>query len=140
MSNKCNKCESVRLASVSGKVSDCFWCTDLQSDKDYEGYVPDDLGIGGGDYIQFTYCLDCGQIRGDFPQDGASIAGIDGVQWTVKYILLVGDDDKEYTATIPGDEDDFDEEAFDDYVSAQHPGIVLNGNWNNVEITYSEQA
>ena len=25
------------------------------------------LGIGGGDYIEFSYCGDCGQIQGDFP-------------------------------------------------------------------------
>ena len=31
------------------------------------GYVPRDLGIGGGDDVQFDYCLDCGQIQGKFP-------------------------------------------------------------------------
>jgi hypothetical protein len=31
------------------------------------GYVPDDLGIGGGDAVQLTYCLDCGQIQRAFP-------------------------------------------------------------------------
>jgi hypothetical protein len=31
------------------------------------GYVPDDLGIGGGDDVHFAYCLDCGQIQGTFP-------------------------------------------------------------------------
>jgi hypothetical protein len=25
------------------------------------------MGIGGGDYVAFSYCLDCGQIQGDFP-------------------------------------------------------------------------
>ena len=32
-----------------------------------EGYVPENLNIGGGDYIEFTYCLQCGKIQGDFP-------------------------------------------------------------------------
>jgi hypothetical protein len=30
-------------------------------------YVPRDLGIGGGDDVQFDYCLDCGQIQDSFP-------------------------------------------------------------------------
>jgi hypothetical protein len=32
-----------------------------------QGYVPRDLGIGGGDDVHFAYCLDCGQIQGKFP-------------------------------------------------------------------------
>jgi hypothetical protein len=35
--------------------------------NDHDGYVPNDLGIGGGDYIQFSYCMDCGKIQGSFP-------------------------------------------------------------------------
>jgi hypothetical protein len=31
------------------------------------GYVPRDLGIGGGDDVQLAYCLDRGQIQGKFP-------------------------------------------------------------------------
>ena len=30
------------------------------------------MGIGGGDYIEFAYCLDCGQIQKDFPVDLSS--------------------------------------------------------------------
>lgn len=36
--------------------------------KRHEGYVASDMGIGGGDYIEFGYCLDCGQIQGEFPR------------------------------------------------------------------------
>jgi hypothetical protein len=25
------------------------------------------MGIGGGDYVEFDYCLNCGQIQGQFP-------------------------------------------------------------------------
>jgi hypothetical protein len=25
------------------------------------------MGIGHGDYIEFRYCLNCGQIQGEFP-------------------------------------------------------------------------
>jgi hypothetical protein len=35
--------------------------------KDNDGYVPDDLGIGGGDYVEFDMCLTCGQVQGKFP-------------------------------------------------------------------------
>ena len=61
---KCS-CGSSRIAKVSGKTSDCcvFWYKKMESD----GYVPDDVGIGGGDYIEFSYCLDCGKIQGKFP-------------------------------------------------------------------------
>lgn len=34
---------------------------------EFDGYVPDDIGIGGGDYVEFTWCLECGQIQGQFP-------------------------------------------------------------------------
>jgi hypothetical protein len=39
---------------------------DLAGRHEY-GYVPRDLGVGGGDDVQFAYCLDCGQIQGRFP-------------------------------------------------------------------------
>jgi hypothetical protein len=39
----------------------------------HDGYVPDDLGIGGGDYVEFDYCLDCGQLQGKFPLPPANI-------------------------------------------------------------------
>ena len=61
----CKQCNSERVASVMGKCSDLF---NAQLDeKEYEGYVPHDMGIGGGDEVQFDYCLDCGQIQGNFP-------------------------------------------------------------------------
>jgi hypothetical protein len=31
--------------------------------------VPDNLGIGGSDYMEFSYCLECGQIQDTFPVD-----------------------------------------------------------------------
>jgi hypothetical protein len=36
-------------------------------DAAHDGYVPSKMGIGGGDYMEFSYCLDCGQIQGKFP-------------------------------------------------------------------------
>jgi len=38
-----------------------------------DGYVPDDMGIGGGDYIRLHICLECGQVQGKFPL-GESVA------------------------------------------------------------------
>jgi len=62
---KCFKCKSDRLVEINAKSSDCntLWNKDIT----YEGYVPMGLGIGGGDYIEFEWCLNCGQIQGDFP-------------------------------------------------------------------------
>jgi hypothetical protein len=50
---------------VNAKCSDlCFFETNA---KESDGYVPGGVGIGGGDYVEFVYCLDCGQIQGEFP-------------------------------------------------------------------------
>ncbi len=62
---ECGKCSSERVAQVSAKC--CDHCVYQYQDREHIGYVPDDLGIGGGDYIEFDYCLDCGQIQGHFP-------------------------------------------------------------------------
>ena len=60
------KCGSERIASITAKCSDlCF--TYLPGRKEIEGYVVDEIGIGGGDYVEFDYCLDCGQMQGTFP-------------------------------------------------------------------------
>ena len=64
---ECMTCESDRLLIVSGKVSDrCY--LEMKNDG-MSGYVPDDMGIGGGDYLEFTFCLECGQIQDIFPVD-----------------------------------------------------------------------
>lgn len=62
----CRHCESNRLASVGAKCSDC--CYFSTGDLEYDGYAPSHVGVGGGDYIDFVYCLDCGTIQSDeFP-------------------------------------------------------------------------
>ena len=60
------ECEHKRVASFGGKSSDC---NSFSFDgKECDGYVPENVGIGGGDYVEFDYCLDCGQILSkDFP-------------------------------------------------------------------------
>jgi hypothetical protein len=61
----CQRCGSARLANVYAHCSDM--CTVALAGKRERGYVPRDLGVGGGDAADFTYCLDCGQIKGVFP-------------------------------------------------------------------------
>lgn len=84
---KCLKCDSDRLIDVGGKTSDCYG--HVYKGKSYDGYVPENIGIGGGDYIEFIYCLDCGQIQDTFPKDDPQVE--DGettydtyVSWPVK--------------------------------------------------------
>jgi hypothetical protein len=60
----CKQCKGTRIASISSKSSDLNYITVGANSND--GYVPNDMGIGGGDYIKFSWCLDCGQIQGAF--------------------------------------------------------------------------
>jgi hypothetical protein len=43
--------------------------------------VPRDLGIGGGDDVQLTYCLDCGQIQGKFPLPPTQMEEARSISW-----------------------------------------------------------
>ena len=61
----CLKCGSTRIADVSGKCSDC--CSLIYDGHSDSGYVTGGIGIGGGDYLEFRYCLECGQIQDKFP-------------------------------------------------------------------------
>jgi hypothetical protein len=62
---KCQRCESERLCVINSKSSDLN--NGVVVGTEFDGYVPDDIGIGGGDYVEFTWCLECGQIQGQFP-------------------------------------------------------------------------
>jgi hypothetical protein len=62
-------CEHNRRLEVGGKVSDMCGVTFVPAegdDIDHNGYVPSGLGIGRGDYLDLTICLDCKQVV-DFP-------------------------------------------------------------------------
>lgn len=61
----CKFCESKRVAHVSAKCSDLCYVEINSAESD--DYVPGDMGIGGGDYVSFSYCLDCGKIQGQWP-------------------------------------------------------------------------
>jgi hypothetical protein len=71
MTTNCTKCNSNRVISVNAKCSDM--CGIESNNSSTDGYVPRDLGIGGGDYIDFSYCLECGQLQGNFPLPTADI-------------------------------------------------------------------
>jgi len=67
----CQRCNSTRLLDVSAKASDCV---SLRSGEyEHHGEMPDDVNLGGGDYVRFTVCLDCGQIQGEYPLPTGSI-------------------------------------------------------------------
>lgn len=63
----CTRCGSIRIAEIFAKCSDCFSVS--VGDSYQEGYVPDDLGFYNcyGDGVAIDYCLDCGQMLGDWP-------------------------------------------------------------------------
>jgi len=63
----CQRCNNHRVAIVTGKTSDRCFIRIANEDRVNQGYPPIDMGIGGGDYISFHYCLECGQIQGKFP-------------------------------------------------------------------------
>ena len=61
----CQRCQSTRMAYILARCSDM--CSVDLAGRHSHGYVPRDLGIGGGDDVQLRYCLDCGQLQGRFP-------------------------------------------------------------------------
>lgn len=69
----CLKCGSARVVAVCGKTDDRLSLS--LGGKTYDGYVPSGMGIGGGDYLRFRYCLDCGQIQHVFPMAECAIEG-----------------------------------------------------------------
>jgi len=63
---KCQRCNSKRIATISGKTSDCNVIN--FKEEEHDGYVPNDIGLGdNSDYIEFSWCLECGQMQGNFP-------------------------------------------------------------------------
>jgi hypothetical protein len=69
----CQRCKSNRVAEVRAKSSDMNSVS--LSGKTDHGYVPGDMGIGGGDYVEFNWCLDCGQIQDTFPVGKCEMEG-----------------------------------------------------------------
>lgn len=61
------ECGNDKLVSVQGKTSDMCMVQYEGKEADANGYVPSDLQIGGGDYLDFEFCPKCGRIKGKFP-------------------------------------------------------------------------
>lgn len=61
----CDKCGSASIAGINAKCDDR--CSITLDGKTTHDYVPSNLEIGGGDYIRFHFCLQCGSIQGKFP-------------------------------------------------------------------------
>jgi hypothetical protein len=62
---KCQTCKSNRIANIYAKAKDLH--TVSLGDTEVDGYLPSDIGIGGGSETIFNMCLDCGQIQGTWP-------------------------------------------------------------------------
>lgn len=62
----CQKCGAVSIVKVNAKCSDRCEMTHLH--RSYDGYVLRDMGVGEGDYIEFDFCANCGQIQDEFPK------------------------------------------------------------------------
>jgi hypothetical protein len=67
----CQHCKSERILELTAKCSDC--CGYSLGSFSGDGYVPSGLGIGGGDYVEFNLCLDCGKVQGQFPRPPSEI-------------------------------------------------------------------
>jgi len=60
---------STRIIEFHGKTDDRSETHILAParGKSHYGNVLYGIGIGGGDYVHFKYCADCGRIQGKFP-------------------------------------------------------------------------
>jgi len=64
----CQRCDSYRIVTVTGKTSDM--CTVAYDGCEANGYVPTGLFFGQngyGNYMEITFCAECGQIQETFP-------------------------------------------------------------------------
>lgn len=61
----CQQCSSHRVMKVSSHASDMHNAS--IGHQRHCGYLPYDIGLGGGDDLRMEFCLDCGQIQGTFP-------------------------------------------------------------------------
>ena len=64
-------CESSQYVHVSGKTSDM--CNVNMGEIEHDGYVPEGMNIGGGDYLSFSFCINCGQMSGTWPIENSPL-------------------------------------------------------------------
>ena len=77
--SKCDNCGSNRIATICSKARDLSYLT--YRNVEHDGYLPDGFGIGGGDYVEFHWCLECGKIQGKFPITDESIEEYYNDEW-----------------------------------------------------------
>lgn len=63
----CIHCGDDKILYFGGKLSDMGELTYKKYSD--ESYIPDYSNIGSGDYINITFCLNCGKIQDKFPID-----------------------------------------------------------------------
>lgn len=64
---KCQRCGKEKVMGVLAKCGDMCSLKLPDGTKQDIGYVPYDIGLGGGDYFDFEMCMHCGQVQGSFP-------------------------------------------------------------------------
>ncbi len=64
--SECIVCKSDRILEVVAKCSDM--CSLEYKEATRNDYVPRDVGIGGGDSIDMSICLECGMVQDAFPK------------------------------------------------------------------------
>lgn len=79
----CQRCNSDRVVNINAKASDLFLV--LIGDKEENGYLPKDMGIGGGDYLAMDYCLECGQVQGKFPLPITELENKEMPEWVIQH-------------------------------------------------------
>jgi len=62
----CQTCKSERLVQISAHARDCFDAV-FADGEEHSGYYPENIPLGCGDDMSFIFCLDCGQIQGNWP-------------------------------------------------------------------------
>jgi len=70
-STTCEVCGSRSILNVTGKTSDL--CCVTYGKHRTDSYVPEDINIGGGDYIEFSLCMQCGRVQHFEPKTPSQI-------------------------------------------------------------------
>ncbi len=60
---KCQRCGSERIVVIQGKL------TAVSFDLGYKEVLPQKSNLGYFNELSFDYCLECGQVQGDFPEE-----------------------------------------------------------------------
>jgi len=62
---ECQRCDSDRIFKITAKSSDLN--VSQFKDIEHDGYAPGVKNVCGGDYVEPSVCLECGQAQGDWP-------------------------------------------------------------------------